>query len=682
MREKEKLSETITSLSRMDTFSRDQRNKLASFASAVSLSQSYNLIVAILLVLALLLLNGLVFYAFGFGYWLIFSTFGVVSFILIVSNVIGSVFQKFFSETFIESSDGFFYGLVNLTDNSFRGWRTRAVSFEKTKGSMKYWNLKRGDSAFDSQGESGRIELDTIRYLAIESQEILVADVFSPYRDEKGRGVALYPKVGFSLSVVDEARGKKTVFFEDFDFHRLLDIAKKICTALSLDLHYSLSGSRAVYSKDNLQRPHFENILFLLDGKVETSPKEKTQKRNEFSYDISAYRVPSKYIEFARYITIGTASLLVLFAVCLIIAASSLNPILFVLIPLWAISSFYFGTVYVRKPIKVTVTPGPCHITIEKRWYWAAVREEVPLSNIECLVDSSMGLVFVQKDEDLLVPSDNPSDIREHIERELLESYGIVQPGNFYENLAKVTESGGLNLKFRGLKLTLDVFAENKKQQELFNKAFNCPLNDAIIDSLPAYDKAFFRNIVCSARMTLYAGELRQGPSFSIFFLAPEHESVLSGSNLSKLPQGNAWIFDPENLFYDLRKTHPSLTIELARLSMDLPGLSIDLSPTRVQMRYPSLHFPTKHIRKMTLILYDLLTALSKVKSQIESETLFLEVLDNQGTLPICQYCGQRIESEDCVLCSSCETPHHSDCWHHNGQCTTYACGSLTCKAR
>lgn len=39
-----------------------------------------------------------------------------------------------------------------------------------------------------------------------------------------------------------------------------------------------------------------------------------------------------------------------------------------------------------------------------------------------------------------------------------------------------------------------------------------------------------------------------------------------------------------------------------------------------------------------------------------------------------CQVCGEALTGE-LVYCASCETPHHRDCWHYFGGCSTYACG-------
>lgn len=45
---------------------------------------------------------------------------------------------------------------------------------------------------------------------------------------------------------------------------------------------------------------------------------------------------------------------------------------------------------------------------------------------------------------------------------------------------------------------------------------------------------------------------------------------------------------------------------------------------------------------------------------------------------PMCQICGEVISS-DLVLCRSCQTPHHHDCWQYYGQCSTFGCGEHGC---
>jgi hypothetical protein len=38
-----------------------------------------------------------------------------------------------------------------------------------------------------------------------------------------------------------------------------------------------------------------------------------------------------------------------------------------------------------------------------------------------------------------------------------------------------------------------------------------------------------------------------------------------------------------------------------------------------------------------------------------------------------CQICGEAIAA-DPVLCKTCRTPHHHDCWEYYGQCSTFGC--------
>ncbi len=40
----------------------------------------------------------------------------------------------------------------------------------------------------------------------------------------------------------------------------------------------------------------------------------------------------------------------------------------------------------------------------------------------------------------------------------------------------------------------------------------------------------------------------------------------------------------------------------------------------------------------------------------------------------MCKICGDSLD-EEVVYCRKCETPHHTDCWIFNGECSTYACG-------
>ena len=42
---------------------------------------------------------------------------------------------------------------------------------------------------------------------------------------------------------------------------------------------------------------------------------------------------------------------------------------------------------------------------------------------------------------------------------------------------------------------------------------------------------------------------------------------------------------------------------------------------------------------------------------------------------PICKVCLESIEGGPIVVCSSCRTPHHRECWEYVGSCSIYGCG-------
>lgn len=41
---------------------------------------------------------------------------------------------------------------------------------------------------------------------------------------------------------------------------------------------------------------------------------------------------------------------------------------------------------------------------------------------------------------------------------------------------------------------------------------------------------------------------------------------------------------------------------------------------------------------------------------------------------PKCLVCGE-VAIIEIVVCRRCQTPHHKECWHYYGSCTTYGCG-------
>jgi hypothetical protein len=56
------------------------------------------------------------------------------------------------------------------------------------------------------------------------------------------------------------------------------------------------------------------------------------------------------------------------------------------------------------------------------------------------------------------------------------------------------------------------------------------------------------------------------------------------------------------------------------------------------------------------------------------SEGIAFVASDQPEEPPKCQVCGEGVLTE-MVTCRRCLTPHHKECWHYYGSCTTYGCG-------
>ena len=52
------------------------------------------------------------------------------------------------------------------------------------------------------------------------------------------------------------------------------------------------------------------------------------------------------------------------------------------------------------------------------------------------------------------------------------------------------------------------------------------------------------------------------------------------------------------------------------------------------------------------------------------------ELAEEDSGPPVCKVCGEVISGGPVILCSSCRTPHHRECWEYVGACSIYGCGS------
>jgi hypothetical protein len=58
---------------------------------------------------------------------------------------------------------------------------------------------------------------------------------------------------------------------------------------------------------------------------------------------------------------------------------------------------------------------------------------------------------------------------------------------------------------------------------------------------------------------------------------------------------------------------------------------------------------------------------------EIVPEPMDQTEVESEAT-PICKVCGEPIGDGPVVVCSSCGTPHHRDCWEYVGACSIYGC--------
>lgn len=72
-----------------------------------------------------------------------------------------------------------------------------------------------------------------------------------------------------------------------------------------------------------------------------------------------------------------------------------------------------------------------------------------------------------------------------------------------------------------------------------------------------------------------------------------------------------------------------------------------------------------------------LLTAFSRLELPPAGTPLLLEP-SHPGESAACLVCGGSIALKPHVRCTSCETPHHAECWDYNGGCAVYGCRSTT----
>jgi hypothetical protein len=130
---------------------------------------------------------------------------------------------------------------------------------------------------------------------------------------------------------------------------------------------------------------------------------------------------------------------------------------------------------------------------------------------------------------------------------------------------------------------------------------------------------------------------------------------------------------------------NPSVRASIARLQRLAPpsGMLISINPERllvqVDRNLAQLADALLQAVHEALVVHDGLQAgvASRVNQGIEIVATGPASPDDAGP-PVCKVCGEAIVTP-AVVCATCRTPHHRDCWEFVGSCSIYGCNGKKC---
>lgn len=131
----------------------------------------------------------------------------------------------------------------------------------------------------------------------------------------------------------------------------------------------------------------------------------------------------------------------------------------------------------------------------------------------------------------------------------------------------------------------------------------------------------------------------------------------------------------------------PSVRWSIANLQRLAPpsGMLVSINPERllVQVDRNLAQYADSLLRAVheTLTIHDGLLAgvAGRINEGIEIVSAGPAAPDDAGP-PVCKVCGETIEDPG-VICATCRTPHHRDCWEFVGSCSIYGCSGKQCVA-
>lgn len=80
-------------------------------------------------------------------------------------------------------------------------------------------------------------------------------------------------------------------------------------------------------------------------------------------------------------------------------------------------------------------------------------------------------------------------------------------------------------------------------------------------------------------------------------------------------------------------------------------------------------------VRQLDSVAWNLLDALSPDRISAYAGSVEIVGMGPATEASVCLICAQPIADPTQMSCTTCETPHHKDCWEYNGRCALFGCG-------
>ena len=181
--------------------------------------------------------------------------------------------------------------------------------------------------------------------------------------------------------------------------------------------------------------------------------------------------------------------------------------------------------------------------------------------------------------------------------------------------------------------------------------------------------KARLRLPVTGARTVVEVGEAAFGGKSLHVFEEGAHGDVNEDREIGDASFDRAWVVQGElaaRVFAPESRAPCVAAIQHLRKYFD-PCVEVRKGVLRVSIGQP----PESDVTVRTMI-RAATAVLEAVGPRVGEGMLWIEVRHDAAS--VCRVCGTA-DGGRRVVCRSCRTPHHADCWTYVGRCSTYGCG-------